>query len=155
MLTHRFRTAAVCAAALTALLFCAPPPARAQSNVESRLTVGIFSRSFLVQTFYRSNVWKKKMQDLMSARNEAAVASDSLKVDRIDRELANMQSLAQRQLTGDAPLTNIYDALKNDWPAIATEAKVDIIVEPPVYLTPGATLVDVTPVMVKHLGKRD
>lgn len=130
-------------------------PVRAQSNIESKLTVGIFNPSFLVETFYRSEVWKKKVQDLMSARRNAAVASDSLKVDQIDQQLTGMQSLAQRQLAGTAPLTNIYDALKNDWPAIAAEAKVDIIVEPPIYLVPGATLTDVTPVMVKYLNKQN
>ena len=74
----------------------------------------------------------------MSARRNAAVANDSLKVDQIDQQLADMQSLAQRQLAGTAPLTNIYDALKNDCGRQSRpEAKVDIIVEPPIYRCPG------------------
>ncbi len=148
------RAAAACTAALAAMLFWAPPAACAQSGVETKLTVGIFSRSFLVQSFYRSETWKKKMQELMTARNEAAVSSDSLKVDQIDKELSNLQALAQRQLSGDAPLTNILDALRNSWPAIARDAKVDIIVESPLFVTPGSALVDVTPIMVRYLNKQ-
>jgi hypothetical protein len=145
------RTAAVCASALTVCLLLAPPAARAQSGVERKLTVGVFNRMILVQAFYRSDAWKAKVQELMNARNAAAVASDLLKVDQLDRELADMQTLAQRQAAGEAPLKNIYDALKSSWPAIAKEANVDIIVESPVYLVPGSVLVDVTPVMIKRL----
>lgn len=155
MQIHLSRTAAACLTASVAFLFCAPPAVRAQSGVESKLTVGVFSRAYLVQSFYRSEAWKKKMQELISARNEAAVNSDSLKVDQIDRELADMQTLAQRQLSGAAPLTNIYELLKAAWPAIAKEAKVDVIVEPPLYLVPGSALVDVTPIMVRYLNKRE
>jgi hypothetical protein len=155
MQIHLSRPAAACTAALAAFLFCAPPAARAQSGVETKLTVGIFSRSFLVQSFYRSEAWKSKMQELMTTRNAAAVNSDSLKVDQIDRQLAEAQTLAQRQLAGEAPLTNIFDLLKSAWPAIAREAKVDIIVEPPLYVNPGSALVDVTPIMVRHLNRRE
>jgi hypothetical protein len=155
MQIHLSRTAAACLTALVAFLFCAPPAARAQSGVENKLTVGIFSRAYLVQSFYRSEAWKKKMQELMVARNQAAVNSDSLKVDQIDRELADLQTLAQQQLSGAAPLTNIYDLLKTAWPAIAREAKVDIIVETPLYVTSGSALVDVTQIVVRYLNKRE
>ena len=154
MSTHRFRVAAICATAFTACLLVMPTAARAQSGVEHKLTVGIFSRAFLVQSFYRSDVWKARVLELMNARNEAALASDSLKVDQIDKQLTDLQALAQRQFAGNAPLTNILDALKNSWPAIAREAKVDIIVESPLYVAPDAALTDVTPVMVRYLNKQ-
>jgi hypothetical protein len=155
MQIHLSRTAAACLTALVAFLFCAPPAARAQSGVENKLTVGVFSRAYLVQFFYRSETWKKKMQELMNARNQAALNSDSLKADQIDRELADLQTLAERQLSGAAPLTNIYDLLKPVWPAIAKEAKVDLIVESPLYVTPGSALVDVTSIIVRYLNKRE
>lgn len=154
MQIHLSRATAVCAAALTACLLWAPTAARAQSDVEKKLTVGIFNRVFLVQTFYHSDTWKAKIQELMNARTEAALASDTLKVDQIDKQLGTMQAFAQQQLAGNAPLTNIYDALKSDWPAIAREANVDVIVETAIYVVPGSVLVDVTPVMVKHLNKQ-
>jgi hypothetical protein len=154
MKLHTFRAASVSAVALLALsLFCSPG-ARAQGGVEKRLTVGIFSRAYLVQAFYRSEAWKAKMQSLAVQRNQAAAASDISTVDRVDKELNDAQTLAQRQLAGTAPLTNIYDVLKDQWAAIAQEAGVDIIVEPPLYITPGSALIDVTPVIVKHLAKR-
>jgi len=153
MSTHRSRLAALGAAAATACLLSLPGVARAQSGPETKLTVGIFNRAYLVQAFYRSAAWKTKLTELVTARNDAAVASDSAKADQIDKQLADMQNLAQRQLAGTAPLTNIYDALKGEWPAIAQEAKVDVIVDSPLYLVPGSVLTDVTPVVVKHLNK--
>ncbi|HTX65028.1 MAG TPA: hypothetical protein VMD31_04600 [Opitutaceae bacterium] len=152
MSTHRSRAFALGAAVVAACLLSMPAVARAQSDVERKVTVGIFNRAYLVQTFYRSAAWKAKLTELVAARNDAAVAGDSVKTDAIDKQLADMQSLAQRQLAGAAPLTNIYDALKGEWAAIAREAKVDIIVEPPLYVVPGSVLTDVTPVMIKHLN---
>jgi Skp family chaperone for outer membrane proteins len=153
MFNHRFRAAALGAAALIACLACLPPAARAQSGVEKKLTVGVFNRVYVVQTYYRSGAWRAKLQELMNARNAAAISSDSLKVEQLDKQLAALQTLAQEQLAGTAPLTNIYDALKGEWPAIAREANVDVIVEPPLYLVPGSVLVDVTSTVVKHLNK--
>ena len=153
MSTHRSRLAALCAAAATACLLSMPGVARAQPGPEQKLTVGIVNRSYLVQAFYRSPAWKARLTELVSARNEAAVASDSAKADQIDKQLADLQSLAQRQMAGTAPLTNIYDALKGEWAAIAQEAKVDVIVEAPLYLVPGSVLTDVTPFMIRHLNK--
>jgi len=153
MSIHRIRAVAIGAAALAAGLIWAPSAARAQTDVENKLTVGIFNRPYLVQAFYHSAAWKAKLQELMNDRNDAALASDSLKVEQIDKQLMAMQTLAQQQLAGTAPLTNIYDALQGEWPAIAKEAGVDVIVEPPLYLVPGSVLVDVTPVMVRHLNK--
>jgi hypothetical protein len=37
-------------------------------------------------------------------------------------------------------------------PAACSPAGVDVIMESPVDLTPGSPLVDVTPVMVRHLA---
>ncbi len=150
---HLFRAAFAPAAALFVLCLAGFPQARAQ-DIEKKVTVGVFSRAYLVQAFYRSDAWKTKMQSLVEQRNQAAAASDVSAVDRLDKQLSDAQTLAQRQLSGAAPLTNIYDALKDQWAAIAKEAGVDVIVEPPLYVTPGSVLTDVTPVMVKHLAKR-
>lgn len=85
-------------------------------------------------------------------RNKAAAASDNATVDRIDRELADLQTLAQRQLAGDASLKNIFDLLKGDWPAIAKETGVDIIVDAPLYQGPTVRVIDVTPAVVKRFN---
>ncbi len=150
---HLVRAAFASAVALFVFCLAGLPQAHAQ-GVEKKVTVGVFSRAYLVQAFYRSDAWKTKMQSLGEQRNQAAAASDVAAVDRLDKQLSDAQTLAQRQLSGTAPLTNIYDALKDQWAAIAKEAGVDVIVEPPLYVTPGSVLSDVTTVMVKHLGKR-
>jgi hypothetical protein len=147
-----FPAAAVGVVALVGLLFGSPPPACAQSGPPAKLTVGVFGRAVVVQVFYRSEVWKARMQAMVEEQNKAVAAGDATKADQIDRELNAMQARAQKQLAGDAPLTNIYDLLQPEWPAIAREAGVDMIVETPLYQATGARVVDVTPFIVKRFS---
>ncbi len=153
MKIFRFRTAAAGAVVVASLFFPAAG-LRAQTGADTQLTVGIFSRTYVVQAFYRSAAWKNRMVKLVQERNDAAIAGDTAKVDKIDQELGNIQTLARQQAAGEAPLTNIFEALKDEWPAIAQEAKVDIIIDPPVYLKPGSALVDVTSYIVNHLNRQ-
>ncbi len=129
-------------------------PARAQFGPETKLTVGVFSRSLVVQAYYRSAAWNAKVQVLIDQRNQAVSSGDVGKLDAIDRELTTMQTLAQKQMTGEAPIKNILDQLEPDWPTIAKDADVDIIVEAAVYLSPAAGVTDVTPYIVKRLLAR-
>ena len=151
MLPPSCRPALVRALSLVCLWAVLPPSASAESAVEAKITVGIFSRMTVVQVYYRSAAWKAKLQAKAQELNAAAVAGDGTKVDEIDRELKAMQALAQKQLTGGAPLTNILELLKDDWPAIAKEAGVDMIVDTPLYQATGARVVDVTPALVRRL----
>ena len=152
MKSYPFPAASIGAVALAGLLCWFAPQARAQAGPESRLTVGIFSRSMIVQVFYRSEVWKAKMQAMADEQNKAVTAGDASKADQIDRDLTAMQARAQKQLAGDAPLKNIYDLLQAEWPAIAKEAGVDMIVEIPLYQATGVRVVDVTPFIVKRFS---
>ncbi len=136
------------------LIGVAAPAARAQFSPETTLRVGVFSRALVVQAFYRSPIWNAKLQATLDERNKAVAAGDAAKLDVIDRELNEMQSLAQRQINGDASLKNILDPLTAEWPAIAKEAGVDIIVERPIFLAPGSGVTDVTPNIVRHLTGR-
>lgn len=139
-------------AAFAVLPWSLAVPASAQPAPITELKVGTFNRAYVVRAYYSSNAWKRKLQDMMNRRNQAAIAGSTDTVDRLDHEMRAMQALAQRQLSGDAPLTNIYEALKSDWPAIAKEAGVDVIVASPLYLAPGAVLQDVTPAIIRHLS---
>jgi hypothetical protein len=152
---HLFRAASATVFAFAALCLLGPPAAFAQASLPSKLVVGVYNRTYLVQAFYRSPAWAAKMQALMEERNKAAGGTDLDAVDRLDKELANAQALAQKQLAGEAPLKNILDALKGQWAAIAQETRVDLIVSEPVYAGPGAAFVDVTPAMVKHLTAKN
>ena len=152
MKSSLFPAATVGAVALVGLLFGSPPPACAQSGPLAKLTVGVFGRAVVVQVFYRSEVWKARMQAMAEEQNKAVTAGDASKADQIDRELTAMQARAQKQLTGDAPLKNIYDLLQAEWPAIAKEAGVDVIVEMPLYQAAGVRVVDVTPFIVKRFS---
>ena len=152
MKSYPFRAASAGAVALAGLLCWFAPQARAQAGPEVKLTVGIFSRATVVQVFYRSEVWKAKMQAMAEEQNKAVTTGDASKADQIDRELNAMQARAQKQLAGDAPLKNIYDLLQAEWPAIAKEAGVDMIVEMPLYQATGVRVVDVTPFIVKRFS---
>jgi hypothetical protein len=151
MKSHPFQATAI-AATFIALLVALPAAARAQPAPEAKVTIGIFSRTMVVQVYYRSEIWRAKVQAMGEERNKAASAGDNAIVDRIDQELTALQALAQRQLAGEASLKNIYDVLKSDWPAIAQETGVDIIVEAPLYQGPGVRVTDVTPAIVKRFG---
>ena len=151
MKSYPIRATAV-AAALILFLFALAPAIRAQPAPEPKVTIGIFSRTMVVQVYYRSEVWKAKVQAMSDERNKAAAAGDNATVDRIDQQLATLQSLAQKQLAGEASLKNIYDVVKADWPAIAQETGVDIIVEAPLYQGPATRVSDVTPAIVKRFG---
>jgi hypothetical protein len=146
-----FTAASLGAAAFLGLLFLGPPPARAQSPTDAKTTVGIFSRAMIVQVYYRSPAWSAKVRAMAEERNKAAAAGDDAKIDQIERQLRGLQELAQKQLAGEVPPTNIYDLLKAEWPAIAKEAGVDLIVDTPIYQAGSARVVDVTPFIVKRL----
>ena len=148
---HPPRAVLALALAVAALPLVAPPAAFAQASVPSKLVVGVYNRTYLVQAFYRSPAWAAKMKRLAEERNAAAAASKLDEVDRLDKELADAQALAQKQLAGEASLKNILDPLKPQWAAIAQETGVDLIVQEPVYAGPGAAFVDVTPAIVKRL----
>jgi hypothetical protein len=151
MKSYPFQKIAV-AAVFVALLFASPPAARAQSAPDAKVTIGIFSRTMVVQIYYRSEIWKAKVRAMSEDRNTAAASGDNATVDRIDRELTALQALAQKQLAGEASLKNIYDVVKADWPAIAQETGVDIIVEAPLYQGPTTRVTDVTPAIVKRFA---
>jgi hypothetical protein len=153
MKSYAFQATAV-ATAFIAFLFASTPAARAQPAPDTKVTVGIFSRTMVVQVYYRSEVWKVKVQAMSEERNKAAAAGDNATVNRIERELTALQALAQKQLAGEASLKNIYDVVKADWPAIAQEAGVDIIVEAPLYQGPTTRVTDVTPAIVKRFGSK-
>ena len=132
-----FPAASVRAIAFMLLVFGLALPARAQFGPDTALRVGVFSRALVVQAFYRSSIWNAKLQTMLAERNKAVTGGDATKLDAIDRELNELQSLAQRQVDGDAPLTNILGPLAAEWPAIAKEAGVDIIVERPIVVSGG------------------
>jgi len=151
MKSYPIRATAV-AAALLMFSFASAPAARAQAAPDTKVTIGVFSRTMVVQVYYRSEIWRAKVQAMGEERNKAASAGDNATVDRIDRELTVLQALAQRQLAGEASLKNIYDVVRSDWPAIAQETGVDIIVEAPLYQGPTIRVTDVTPAIVKRFG---
>lgn len=150
---NHFLVVAALAVVATALLSLFSVGVHAQSKPAAKLTVGVFSRRAVVQSFYRSELWKSKVQAMLDERNQAARDADSAKADMIDNQLSLLQTLPEKQMAGEATLKNIYGELKADWPDIAREAGVDLIVETPLFHGPDASLIDITPLVVKRFDR--
>jgi len=151
MNTLAFRRAGTGVAVLVVLLAFGTIPVRAQP-APPKVTVGIFSRGLVVQSFYRSATWKAQAQAMVEKRNEAASKGDLGMVGQLDQELEFYSKLPLEQMAGKAPLKNIYEALKNAWPAIAKEVGADMIVETPLYQSSSAHVVDATPAITRYLS---
>jgi hypothetical protein len=135
------------------LLFGAGAPQMAAAPATpapAGVRIGIFNRNGLVLTFYRSAFWNAKLTDLMGQRNKAAAGGDIATIDKIEGEIQTMKELADKQLAGKAPITNIYEQLAPQWADIAREANVQLIVDDPLFLAPNAPVVDITAFIVKR-----
>lgn len=144
------RPMSFCAIALLTVFLCGPAasagraaPAAAPAATAG-VKVGTFHRGNLIMKFYRSAHWEATMTGLMEQRNKAATASDLATVEKIEAQIREMQQLAERQLAGKAPITNILEQLKPQWAEIARETGVQLIVEDTLYLAPNTPLVDIT-----------
>jgi hypothetical protein len=104
------------------------------------LRVGTYQADSLVVAYYKnSNPYFKKEMDALRAE-PAEVAQ---------KKGAALQDRAHQQLTG-APIANILDALRPDFPEIARAAHVDLIVSQIVYRAPGTDTVDITDLLVER-----
>jgi hypothetical protein len=87
------------------------------------IRVGIFDKPSIVIAYYRSPMWnhilKMKMSELEAAKN----ANDTKKVHKLEAFGTKSQETANRQLTGDTPITNILEALAPAFLKIAQEVR--------------------------------
>ena len=91
--------------------------------------VGTFHTSSVVVAFYRSPLWAERLKEKKAESEAAKKAGDTKKVQELNDWGAGGQELAHRQLSGDAPIPNILEALAPAFPQIAQKAQVSIIVQ--------------------------
>lgn len=101
-------------------------PARAQTRV------GTFDRQSVVVAYYRSPQWAEILNARTAERDAARKSGDTKKVDELNAWGGAHQDLAHRQLAGEAPITNIVEALQPAFDEIAKSMHLDkILTEPP------------------------
>jgi hypothetical protein len=105
-------------------------------------TVGTFDRTAIVIAFYRSPLWAEIMKAKMQEQQRAKEANDIAKVQELNAWGGAQQELAHKQVMGEAPITNIVEALQPSFAEVERTAKVSQVVPSP-YLG-KAESVDVT-----------
>lgn len=132
---------------LASILALAVGPVGAQT-----LRVGTFQKQAVVVAFYRSPVWAETMKGKLAERDAAKKANDNAKVQELETWGAGHQELAHHQLAGEAPITNIMEALAPAFPEIARRAGVNLIAPDLAFADPTVQKVDITDLLLTHLN---
>jgi hypothetical protein len=130
------------AAACLSLPFVA---ARAQTD-----RVGTFDRQSIVIAYYRSPMYAVTLKERIAARDSAKRTGDSARVRELEAWGARQQETAHEQLAGNAPITNILDALRPVLDSLTKAANLRNIAQArPEDARAG--VVDVTPALLDWL----
>ena len=90
--------------------------------------VGTFDKPSVAVAYYRSPLWAEVLKSQMAAMQSAKRANDTQKIKELEEWGGKRQELAHQQLTGEAPITNILEALAPAFPEIAKRAQVAMVV---------------------------
>ncbi len=107
------------------------------------LRVGTFHQPSVVVAYYRSPLWAQIMKAKMAEMEAAKKANQTSKVQELEAWGQSHQEQSHHQLSGEAPITNILEALKPAFPEIAAKAQVAAIAADLPY-TGTVQTVDVT-----------
>lgn len=113
--------------------------------------VGIFDKPSVVVAYYRSPMWADVLRAKRAERDAASKSGDSKKVEELDAWGPAQQDLAHRQLAGEAPITNILEALQPAFAEIAKTAHLDRILTGPPPAGGHFETVDVTDQLIDWL----
>ena len=129
-----------------AVIALIPALAVAQAPAQT-VRVGTFHKASLVVAFYRSPLWAETLK----AKMAEMAANDTKKVQELDAWGNAQQETAHQQLAGEAPITNILEALAPAWPEIAKKARVSMIVADLPYADSSVQSIDVTELLLDWL----
>jgi hypothetical protein len=113
--------------------------------------VGTFHKASIVVAFYGSPLWAESLKTKMAEMAAAKAANDTKKVQELDARGNAHQETAHQQLAGEAPITNILEALAPGFPEIAKKARVAMIVADLPYADSSVEKVDVTEMLLDWL----
>ena len=123
----------------------------ATAAMAQTVRVGTILKPSVVVAFYRSPVWSGVVKAKMAEMQQAKAANDTKKVAELDEWGQAGQELAHRQLSGEAPITNILEALAPAFPEIARKADVAMVVADLPYADSSVQTVDVTDLVLDWL----
>ena len=129
---------------LTAALAVAQAPAQ-------RVRVGTFQKASVVVAFYRSPLWAETLKVKMAEMATAKTAKDTKKVQELNAWGKAQQETAHQQLAGEAPISNILEALAPGLPEIAKKARVAMIVADLPHADGSVQSIDVTEILLDWL----
>lgn len=116
--------------------------------------VGTFDRQAIVVAYYSSPLWKATLKEKQQAMDEAKRAHDSLKIEALNAWGAESQELAEKQVAGEAPITNIIEALQPAFQEIERTDNLSSVVPAP-SPDPKLQTIDVTGKLLDWLKASD
>jgi hypothetical protein len=115
------------------------------------IRVGTFHKPSVAVAFYGSPLWADAIKAKHSEMEAAKKANDAAKVRDLEAWGGAHQELAHRQLTGEAPITNILEALSPGLPEIARRAGVKLIAPDLAFGDSTVQAVDITDLLLEYL----
>ncbi len=148
------KLAAVCflvVSAMTVHATIADNSSNAHSRDVEKVRVGSFDSRAIAVAYVRSDKFKNYLEGLQAELEQAKAANDEKRVKELEIQGPEMQKLIHKQGFSIWPVNDILEHIKGDYPEIAEQADVDVIIckWDIVYKRADAELVDVTNQMVK------
>jgi len=122
----------------------------ASSAIAQSNRVGTFDRQSIVVAYYRSPLWAATLKEKQAALDQAQRANDQARIQELNAWGRQSQELAHEQLAGEAPISNIMDALQPAFREIEKSSNVADVVPCPCPSIKASTL-DVTPQLLDWL----
>jgi DNA-binding winged helix-turn-helix (wHTH) protein/TolB-like protein len=119
------------------------------------IKAGTFHEPSVVVAFYRSPRWADVLKVKQAELAAAKKAGETQKVQELQGWGDAQQELAHRQLAGEAPITNILEALAPQLPELARKAGVALIAPSLPYADRTVQTVDVTDLLLDCLHADD
>jgi len=120
-----------------------------------QLRVGVIHKPSLVVAFYNSQNWAQILKSMVAELDAANKAGDTRKAEELEKWGQEHQELAHKQLSGEAPIDNILEALAAGWPEIARKGNVAIVVVDLPYADKSVETVDVTGQLLDYLNSSE
>jgi len=123
----------------------------------SNVRVGTFDSRALAIAYYRSEAFRRQMNEMRTEHEEAKAAGDEGLVRELEFEGSAQQELMHKQGFSTWQVDNILEMIKGEIPEIAIQANVDVIISKwaLVYRRPEVEPIDVTSFMVKPFDPDD
>jgi hypothetical protein len=118
--------------------------AAAPTTQSSKLRIGVYDSRAVAIAYVRSGAMETALKDLKAQRDEAKKKGDEKRVQEIEAQGANGQTLRHLQGFSNAPVDDILSQIKDKLPGIAKDASVDVIVARMDYQTDNVEPIDVT-----------